>query len=479
MGHNMSMDSNNSGDFNKVFLDALKEKEDWLNSTLLPKIHDEYRLHATCLNTLMDALIKKSLITPDPYQKDKKITQIQKPEDTPFSENERSIKLGLRLCDYQAMIDYVCNYLKFSTDQLNLDKIQRLLDLNSTIHWNNLTANSPKMNTQALAVCIAKLKSGTQQQLQIAMINDSVNKSQEAITEINAGLKQVSDFAKERYKGEVRSKILQNPKFDASQTTSPSSFLAEIKKHFPQAMPKRPFSNELIEEIIQEETSQNKEALRQKALAKLRIEEVKTVSKTEGPNSHDVLMDAIRSLGTASEQYEQVIAKIMSNNNVLQSGHNTTKDKILRLLRKIFGLPEPEIDYTIVTTDGATHTQKREKLNYTEFIQNLAKRSKFYSGMTVKNSQNYNKIASQDEKKAFDWLNKQMTENTRIQTVLAGLDTFFKSSAEPSDRSKIKGISMELTSLKNILLKTNQIRAEYAAYVEEREQMKNLGITQQ
>ena len=35
---------------------------------------------------------------------------------------------------------------------------------------------------------------------------------------------------------------------------------------------------------------------------------------------------------------------------------------------------------------------------------------------------------------------------------------------------------MELTSIKNIIVKTNQIRAEYVAYIEEAEQLKRLGI---
>jgi hypothetical protein len=477
MGHNMSMDVNNSEDFGAKFLAALKEKEAWLNSTLLPKIHDDYRLHLTCLNNLVEALSKKSLITPDPYQKDKKITQIQKPEESTFTDNERPVKLGLRICDYQSMIDYVCNYMKFTTDQLNLDKVQRLMDLNGTFQWSSLTANSPKMNTQALAICIGNLKAGAQQ-LQIAMINDSVNKSIEAMTEISNGLRQTADFIRERYKGEVYKNIVASDKFDVSKKVNPATFMAEIKRLFPSLMPKRPFSNDLIEEIIQEQIGDNKAAIQKKTLDKLRIEETKVVAKESGPNTHEVLMEAIRNLGTTSEQYEQVLMKIVSNNKVLQSGRNTFKDKVIRFIRKIFGLPEQQIDYSIVTTDTATHAKKHESLNYTEFVGNLAKRNKFYSGIAVKNSMAYNQISSQDEKKALAWLNKQMTENSRIQVVLAGLDAFFKSSVSVIDRPKIKGITMELTSLKNILVKTNQLRAEYVAYIEEKEQMRKLGITE-
>ena len=61
--------------------------------------------------------------------------------------------------------------------------------------------------------------------------------------------------------------------------------------------------------------------------------------------------------------------------------------------------------------------------------------------------------------------------------MLYGYDKFFKTAASPLSRSRVKGITMELTSIKNTLVKTNQRKAEYSAYVEEQQQMKKLGIT--
>ena len=60
--------------------------------------------------------------------------------------------------------------------------------------------------------------------------------------------------------------------------------------------------------------------------------------------------------------------------------------------------------------------------------------------------------------------------------MLAALDDFFKQTAAPENKSKIKGIKMEITSIKNCLVKANQVRAEYEAYVEEAAQMRTLGI---
>ena len=56
------------------------------------------------------------------------------------------------------------------------------------------------------------------------------------------------------------------------------------------------------------------------------------------------------------------------------------------------------------------------------------------------------------------------------------LDEYFKNNVNPLERSKIRGITMELTTIRNIIVKSNQIRAEYVAYAEEQEQMRKLGI---
>jgi cell shape-determining protein MreC len=61
--------------------------------------------------------------------------------------------------------------------------------------------------------------------------------------------------------------------------------------------------------------------------------------------------------------------------------------------------------------------------------------------------------------------------------ILNGLDEFFKSAPLPQNRSKIKGLKMEITALKNSIVKANQRRSEYTAYIEEEAQLRKLGIT--
>ncbi|MBR5866299.1 MAG: hypothetical protein IKZ04_00155, partial [Spirochaetaceae bacterium] len=81
------------------------------------------------------------------------------------------------------------------------------------------------------------------------------------------------------------------------------------------------------------------------------------------------------------------------------------------------------------------------------------------------------------ETEIFSFLTKQLADCQQMLTILAAFDKFFKSAVQPMNRPRLKGLSMELTSIKNILVKTNQRKAEYSAYIEEQQQMRKLGIT--
>ena len=60
--------------------------------------------------------------------------------------------------------------------------------------------------------------------------------------------------------------------------------------------------------------------------------------------------------------------------------------------------------------------------------------------------------------------------------LLNALDDYYKTTVTPANLPKIRGIKMEMTAVKNTLVKTNQRKAEYSTIVEEQEQMKKLGI---
>ena len=435
--------SENTEDFNYRIIEAVEQKTQWFDSTELPKLQEDYRLHLTCVRNLFDALIKRSLINEDPYKKDKKISSIVPPESGEFNDNERALTLGIRLSDYESMLDFICNYMKFSVEQLSMDKIKKLIP--------------------ACLVC--------------CFIYFVTFKSTQALNEINEGLKNLADFQRERYKIEVRKNILMNPHFNKAQAyDSAGTIITEIKRLFPTCMDKKPLAMDLIGEIAAEEAGADKANRQAALLQKLQVEVKKSKKQENTVDTHEILMDALRTLGTTSEQYDLVLNKIMNNHEVLQSEHNSFMDKIKQLFRKMFGLAEPAVDYDVTLVDSKTGAKRKEKIHFTEFATSLSKRIKYYGSFSMKGSPGANRLGSQDDKTNLDFLNRQMIDNNHLMALLGALDEYFKNTATPQDRGKIKGIKMELTSIKNIIVKTNQIRAEYVAYIEEAEQLKRLGI---
>ena len=149
--------------FNQKIILAVLEREQQFNSIELPKAQENYRLHLSCIRNIIDALVKRSLIVPDPYKTENKIADINVVDTTPFADNERQKVLGIRLSDYESMLDYICNYMRFSVDQLTMERIRKLVEYNNTFTWNSLTQNSTKSNTRALATLLNELKANSPQ----------------------------------------------------------------------------------------------------------------------------------------------------------------------------------------------------------------------------------------------------------------------------------------------------------------------------
>lgn len=462
--------------FTSTLLEALEQKSAWYDSTGLPAILENYRLLHTCITNLLEALSKKSLLTPDPYKTEKKISDIKAPESTPFTDQERSMILGMRTSDYDNTMDFLCNYYKFSVSNLTIGNIRKLVDLNNWIQWTSFTPNNPKLITRSLATLVFNMRQNSDAITQ-SMLNDSCSKASKAMQEINKGLKEFTDFQKEMYKGSIRKNVFTHPGFNASKAAeSPAEEISYIKKCFSAAMGKIPFYNDLVDEIIKEDHDSDKENLQNALIKKLGIQKETQQKKEVKVDTKDMILAAARALGALPPQLTSTMNKIRDNHEVLESEHNSFMDKLKEVFRKAFNIqPNPTI-YSIVIVEQTTETRRNEKLNYQTFMTEMDARLRRYMSISGKGNPGYEKLASMDEEKILDFINKQFIECNKMMQVLTALDNFFKAAASPQNRPKIKGLKMEITSIKNVIVKVNQHRAEYTAYIEEAEQMKKLGI---
>jgi len=105
----------------------------------------------------------------------------------------------------------------------------------------------------------------------------------------------------------------------------------------------------------------------------------------------------------------------------------------------------------------------------------MEKKIRILTGMSA-NGPVMAKLRAMNEEQCITYLERTIRDVQNYHRLLTSLDDYFKSNVSQHDRSRIKGIKPELASLKNCIVKANQLRAEYTAAKEEEEQMKRLGI---
>lgn len=471
--HNVVMDS--SDNFKQTLFAAFDEKLNWYDTVQMPRLLGEYRNFHAHIDNLLTTLLNKGSISSDPYKNDKKISDIEIPEVSFYNDSERNVVIGTRLSDFESILDFLCNYFKFSIASITVDRIKKLIALNNVFQWNAIITTSTKPNSRGLAECLTSIRKGSDA-LTISVVNDSVSNAAKCVGTINTMLKEITDFNKEIYKMEIRKTVFEHPSFKIGTIElSTSAYLRQIKKVFPAVMGKEPFYTELIEDLLQEDFGTDKEARRKNLLAKLEVKKVDTIKKEKKIDTKEILMDSIRILAGIVPQLEQIITKLDENKKILDSERISLWTKFVDSFRKAFNLPTKPIFYRVSIVD-ILKAEHSELLEYGKFISELQKRVRYYKSFSLKRTPGYQKLETLSNDRIVEFLVTQLSECQKLMIHLEALDAYFKTSVSPINTSRIRGIKMEMTALKNTLVKTNQRKAEYSTIVEEQNQMRKLGI---
>ena len=456
---------------------ALSKKQEWYNSESLQELLNEYRLMHTCVKNLYECFVKKSLIQPDPYRLDKKISEIVVPESSPFSESEISKVFGARFSDYETMLDFICTYFRFSTENFSIQTVKKLIDLNKVFDWEDLSMNSSRMNTRALAMTINNAKSNSPNVVQ-SMINDSVSKCSQSSVVISKMLNELGVFLRELFKGGLRKDLFEHPDFNkAKAAESAESELAEIRRLYTKVTGKKTMYTDLISEIVEEDHGPDKERKQAAVLERLAIKGAAKVEKKKaaGPDTKEMLMQAILALGAMAPTLTQLHSKLGENFTLLYQKKNTFFNKLMAALRKAFHIAEKEHVCNLPIKDAKTGAERTQKINVNEFLTDLSRKERVYNGIGMKGVE-YQKINASNEDAILSFVNKQISEVQSIFVIINALDAYFKNEVDAEFKVKVKGMQIELSALRNSIINANKKRGEYASFKEEHAQMQKLGL---
>ena len=465
--------------FSEELQKALSKKQEWYNSECLQELLGQYRLLHTCVRNLYDSFVKKSLINPDPYRLDKKISEIVVPESTPFAESDIPNVFGARFSDYETMLDFICTYFRFSTENFTLQNVKKMIEFIKVFEWDDLSMNNARMNTRALAMTINSAKNGAPSVVQ-SMINDSVAKCAQTVKVIGKMLNELGVFQRELYKGGLRKDLFEHPDFNkAKAAESAEGELAEIKRLYTKVTGKKTLYNDLVNEIIEEDHGPDKEKKQAAVLERLAIKNAaKPVEKKKaGPDTKEMLMQAVLAVGAIAPTLIQLNAKLVENFNLLFQKKNTFFNKLIAALKKALNLKEKERICNVPVKDAKTGAEHVQKINVNEFLTDLTHKERIYNGIGMK-AVEYQKISTSNEDAILSFVNKQISEIQSIFVIINSLDAYFKNEIDSEFKTHVKGMQIELSALRNSIINANKKRGEYVSFKEESEQMRKLGISE-
>ena len=457
-------------DLNKycdTLMEALLARKNWLETSELPQLKDALRSYHASFSSMYTIFLKKKLIHEDPYKQEAKISELEIPEVSSFIETKRMEQISIRLATYDNQLDFLSNFYQLSVDMLNMEQIKRILGLIRYIDWVALTPDSQSPNTKAVAEMTQQAKSGLDQ-ITLSVVGESLTRLSKATVSIVNNLKDLTGYFKENYKLNVRNNITKV--MPASEVNA-----ANIKKKFPVSMPRMPFYQELIDEIIREDYTEEGTQLRQIILKSLEFEEEKPKAVKPQVNYKNILLEGTQVIGGASIAMVEIGEKLDENADVLLSQKKGFVHAIKQLIRQMTKAEPEDIFYNIEYTDQTKGVTVKEKLNFRQFRDDFDRKTKILSSFV--RGPAATKLAAMSEEQIIGHLEKNIRDVQTIHKVLNSLDDYFKSAVPVELRDKIKGIKPELSTMKNSIVKANQLRYDYSSQKEEEQQLKRLGIS--
>jgi len=449
----------------EVLSKALLERKNWLERTEILRLKDELRLFQISFSVLYGIYIKKKLINEDPYKQESKITELEVPESGPLNEARRRDQISIRLASFDSQLDFLVNFYQFSVDYLNLGRIRKIAGLIRYIDWVSLTPDSKSPNTKVVAEITINSKAGDQ--LTLSVIGEALTRLSKCTVSVMGILRDLTIYHRENYKLAVRGAIRGISESEATVTN--------IKKKISVAAPGAPLYQEFIEEVINEDYSPDGRPLKEAVLQSLRVAAANPKSAKPKVDYKAILLDGIRAIGLSTSVLSEIAQKIDENEMTLANEKKNIWTKIRQLIRAMMNSDPEEVIYELMFSDPVKGTQTREYLNLGQFRLDLDKKIKIFSGISGQ-GQLITKLRAMPEDQILGYLERAIRDIQNFYRILTALDDYFKATAKES-RDRIKGIKPELSSVKNCIVKANQIQHEYNAAKEEADQLKRLGTT--
>jgi hypothetical protein len=459
---------------------AVEAKARFLDEKTLPQLRESLRIFQTLFENLYNILLRKALIQEDPYKYEQKVSEIEVPPKGDILDMEKSEKLSQRLSAFHAQLEFLNTYYQFSVEFLDLRRLQRIIALVRYINWANVSETSADATTSVLAETLGKILPGSDN-VSTGIISASLDKLQKLSRTILAQLKEILVFQRQSYKLMLRQKLFASirQKLETSYVVSVDKAYERLKAAFASVIKGRPFYRDLAQELLKEEFSKEAAQLQKKSLSALKLPKEESTEARKKPDYTVLLMEAVRLILPAGGHLRDALRKVVTNQEILESSRRGLGGKFRSWLQKRFQNREQSWLAEIRHFDPRTSTIQTESIDFQKFVESVRRKGALFDALSQPDSTSFVRLREASEQQIDTFLKKNIGELQLLYRRLQGLNEYLKQQAPAELEEKLKGIKIELSGLKNCVVRANRRRYEYVALKEEEVRLQQLGVAEQ
>jgi hypothetical protein len=464
--------------FQERLASALETKRQFLEQKALPRLQESFHGFLNLYESLYGILLRKSLLQEDPYKYEQKISEVTVPAREAIQDSQKDEELSQRLSDFHRQLEFLNTYYQFTLDFLTLERLRRVIGLVQYVNWLHLVETAPDDTTATLAELITKVRLGTDSTA-TGILANALPQLEQQVRQILTLLKEVLGFQRQAYKLELRRRIVSARRRSLAgvYAEAPEQAYAQIKSQFQGEMRGEPFYRDLVLELLEEEFSEDSGRLQELALARLAVPEEKPQRQTQAPDYRAVLLEAVRLMLPAGVHLGEALRKVEANQQLLQ-GRRRLGGRVRRWLRRALRSRSSEQLISLRYFDSVSSTTRVDKLNLQRFMVEMRKRITLFSALSTVGSAGHQKLQAAAEQTLLEFLTRNLGELQLAHRRLEGLSDMQRETAPAAERQRLKGIRIELSGLKNCIIRANRRRYDYVARKEEEAQLRKLGAEQ-
>ena len=457
---------------------AVEAKRRFLEENTLPQLKDSFRLFQTLFENLYNILQRKALIQEDPYKYEQKISEIEVPPKGDILDMEKSDKLGQRLSALHAQLEFLNTCYQFSLDYIDLQRLRRIIELTQYITWTNLSVTSPEATTAVLAETLGKIRPGSDN-VSTGIISTSLTQMQRLSRTILAQLKEILGFLRQSYKLMLRRQVLDPiwQKLETAYAVSADKAYERLKVGFAAAMKGKPFYRDLANELLKEEFSSDDLQLQSKALSALRVAKEEPADTRKKTDHRVILMEAVRLILPARDHLQDALRKILANRELLRKIRQGLGGRFRSWLQRRFQNREQSWTVEIRYFDARSSAIQTESIDFQKFVESLRRKISLFDALSQPDSSSFARLSEASELQVDTFLKKNIGELQLMYRRLQGLNEHLRQEAPAEQKEQLKGIKIELSGLKNCIVRANRRRYEYVSLKEEEVRLQQLGVS--